>query len=196
MAAAAGDAGLRNDLLAERFRHVRAASLGLCDTLSAEDQVVQTMPDVSPTKWHLAHTTWFFERFVLERWAQDYTPFDARYAYLFNSYYQTAGDMHARPNRGLLSRPTVAEIVDYRAHVDEAVAALLASCDDTECAFVLELGLNHERQHQELMLTDIKHVLSCRPNAKASPASGRCPGRAQAARGAWPAALGCTKARA
>ncbi len=163
MAAAAGDAGLRNDVLAERFRHVRATSLALCDTLSPEDQVVQTMPDVSPTKWHLAHTSWFFERFVLERWASGYAPFDARFAYLFNSYYQTAGDMHARPNRGLLSRPTVAEILDYRAHVDAAVATLLEQCDDAECTFVIELGLNHERQHQELMLTDIKHVLSCNP---------------------------------
>ena len=163
MAAAAGDAGLRNELLAERFKDVRARSLALCTTLSPEDQVVQTMPDVSPTKWHLAHTTWFFETFVLAPHDGSYAPYDQRFAYLFNSYYQTAGEMHARPNRGLLSRPTVAEITAYRHHVDGAVAKLLQRSSDDRIAFVVELGLSHERQHQELLLTDIKHVLSCNP---------------------------------
>ncbi|MEL6446610.1 MAG: ergothioneine biosynthesis protein EgtB [Pseudomonadota bacterium] len=163
MAAAAGDAGLRNDPLTGRFDKVRARSLALCETLSAEDQVVQTMPDVSPTKWHLAHTTWFFETFVLVPHAPGYAPFDPRFAYLFNSYYQSAGEMHARPRRGLLSRPTVAEVHRYRAYVDDAMQSLLATGVDAETCSIIELGLHHEQQHQELMLTDIKHVLWCNP---------------------------------
>ncbi|MEO0614895.1 MAG: ergothioneine biosynthesis protein EgtB [Pseudomonadota bacterium] len=163
MAAAAGDAGLRNDVLPGRFDDIRSRSVALCETLSAEDQVVQTMPDVSPTKWHLAHTTWFFETFVLAPHAPDYTPFDPRFAYLFNSYYQSAGEMHARPRRGLLSRPTVTEVRDYRAHVDAAMQVLLDNGAEPEARGNIELGLHHEQQHQELMLTDIKHVLWCNP---------------------------------
>ncbi len=121
------------------------------------------MPDVSPTKWHLAHTTWFFETFVLKAYAQRFAAFDERYHFLFNSYYYTAGSMHARPKRGLLSRPTWDEVLSYREHVNEAVLDLLGTTDDADALFRIELGLHHERQHQELLLTDIKHVLSCNP---------------------------------
>ena len=147
-----------------RFRNVRATTLSLIDGLSPEDTVVQTMPDVSPTKWHLAHVTWFFERFVLQPNVRNYRCFDDAYHYLFNSYYYTAGEMYARPQRGFLSRPTLSEVLDYRAYVDTAVLHLLQTRgDDNELATVVTLGLNHEQQHQELMLTDIKHVFSCNP---------------------------------
>ncbi|MEJ2258180.1 MAG: DinB family protein, partial [Woeseiaceae bacterium] len=146
------------------YSRVRARSLALCETLAPEDFVVQSMPDVSPTKWHLAHTSWFFERFLLQEQSDDYIPFHDAYDYLFNSYYYTVGQMHRRPERGLLSRPTVGEIMNYRRHVDEAMSRLLANRgDDPELAFLVTLGLNHEQQHQELMLTDIKHVFSCNP---------------------------------
>ncbi len=122
------------------------------------------MPDVSPTKWHLAHVTWFFERFVLQAALPDYRPYNERWHYLFNSYYHTVGQMHARTRRGLLSRPTVAEILDWRAQVDTAMASVLErAADDPELAFLITLGLNHEQQHQELLLTDIKHVLWSNP---------------------------------
>jgi ergothioneine biosynthesis protein EgtB len=160
--------------LAGRYRQVRSASEALVATLAPEDTVVQSMPDVSPSKWHLAHTTWFFERFVLEG-SEAYQRFDERYDFLFNSYYYTAGQMHARPKRGLLSRPTLAEVLAYRARVDEYLLRLLEEHDDAPVA-VIELGLNHEQQHQELMLTDIKHVLSCNPLLPAYD-----PGLAQAA---------------
>ena len=159
---APGQAEAQNtfETLAGRYLRVRTASLALCEHLAIEDQVVQSMPDVSPTKWHLAHVTWFFERFVLVPHVDGYEPFDERYHYLFNSYYYTAGQMHARPRRGLLTRPTVAEVLEYRRHVDAAVLRRLE--DDVDEDLVV-LGLNHEQQHQELMLTDIKHVLSCSP---------------------------------
>jgi len=122
------------------------------------------MPDVSPTKWHLAHVTWFFERFVLEPNVRGFTCFDDQYHYLFNSYYYSAGQMHARPKRGLLSRPTLAQIFDYRSYVDTAMQQLLQTGTTDEQVFkVITLGLNHEQQHQELLLTDIKHVFSCNP---------------------------------
>ncbi|MDJ0710946.1 MAG: ergothioneine biosynthesis protein EgtB [Woeseiaceae bacterium] len=148
---------------ATRFARIRAASLSLCEHLATEDYVVQSMPDVSPTKWHLAHVTWFFERFVLVPHAAGYRPFSEQYHYLFNSYYYTAGQMHARPRRGLLSRPTVEEILAYRRHVDAAMADLLEVEINRDLEFLVTLGLNHEQQHQELMLSDIKHVLSCNP---------------------------------
>ena len=152
------------ETLSERFRKVRATSLSLINDLQPEDTVVQSMPDVSPTKWHLAHVTWFFERFVLEPHAANYSRFDEQYHYLFNSYYVTAGAMHARPKRGLLSRPTLAEILDYRAHVDAALLQLLQTdAAVEEVADLVTLGLNHEQQHQELLLTDIKHVFSRNP---------------------------------
>ncbi len=150
--------------LTARFEYVRAVTVSLTGTLMAEDTVVQSMPDVSPTKWHLAHVTWLFERFVLEPRIDGYRRYDDNFDFLFNSYYYTAGQMHARPKRGLLSRPTLAEILDYRKHVDEAMCRLLGKrADDDDLCFLTTLGLNHEQQHQELLLTDIKHVFSCNP---------------------------------
>ena len=146
------------------WQQVRSLTERLAAPLSPEDQVVQTMPDVSPTKWHLAHVTWFFEHFVLQPNLSDYRPFDARWHYLFNSYYYSVGNMHARDQRGLLSRPTVAQILAWRAHVDAAMQPLLERAnDDPQLAFLIRLGLNHEQQHQELLLTDIKHVLWSNP---------------------------------
>ena len=146
----------------ERYQRVRETSLRLIADLQPEDTVVQSMPDVSPTKWHLAHVTWFFERFVLE--ACDVRRFDDEYHYLFNSYYNSVGTMHPRPKRGEITRPTLSEVLDYRAHVDETMTALLdAGRIGGELADVLELGLQHEQQHQELLLTDIKHVLAQNP---------------------------------
>ena len=121
------------------------------------------MPDVSPTKWHRAHTTWFFEEFVLSRFASGYRAFNASYRYLFNSYYETVGPRHARAERGLLSRPAISEIEEYRATVDRAVVELLSRPLDTDVDWLVTLGLNHEQQHQELLLMDIKHVLSKNP---------------------------------
>ena len=150
--------------LSAKFARIRLRSLDLAAPLAPEDTVVQSMPDVSPTKWHLAHVTWFFERFVLEPYASSYNRFNDDFHFLFNSYYYTAGQMHARPRRGLLSRPTFAEIIDYRKHVDEHMLLLLdARNSEKEITDVVELGLNHEQQHQELLLTDIKHVLSQNP---------------------------------
>jgi len=157
---------------ADHYHAVRATTLSLIADLAPEDTVVQTMPDVSPTKWHLAHITWFFERFVLEPHLENYSRLNDDYHYLFNSYYYTAGQMHARPQRGLLSRPTLAEILDYRSHVDTAMLQLLQTRGDDETILQLTaLGLNHEQQHQELLLTDIKHVFSCNPLEPAVSAS-------------------------
>jgi ergothioneine biosynthesis protein EgtB len=150
--------------LAPRFRAVRAATVGLAAPLALEDQVVQPCVEASPTKWHLAHTTWFFEHFVLRAHAPRYTPVDDRYERLFNSYYQTVGEMHPRAERGALSRPTVEQIHDYRSRIDDAVSELLeARPDDPPLAAVVELGLHHEQQHQELLLTDAKQVLFANP---------------------------------
>jgi ergothioneine biosynthesis protein EgtB len=148
--------------LRERYERVRATSLALVTDLRPEDTVIQSMPDVSPTKWHLAHVTWFFERFVLEPCGVP--RFDEDYHYLFNSYYNSVGEMHPRPQRGQISRPTLAEVFDYRAHVDEQMARVIdgGRVDDV-IRDVLILGLHHEQQHQELLLTDIKHVLSSNP---------------------------------
>jgi len=145
------------------LRDVRQTTLQLVQGLAPEDTVVQSMADVSPSKWHLAHTTWFFEQFVLGR-DPSYRPLHPNWMVLFNSYYQSAGPMHARAARGLLSRPTLAEIIGYRQQVDERLAALLARGSvDAELAAILTLGLHHEQQHQELILTDIKHVFSINP---------------------------------
>lgn len=152
--------------LLDRYDAVRRFSVDLCAPLEVEDHVVQSMPDVSPTRWHLAHTTWFFETFVLRAALRDYAPFDPSFEYLFNSYYNAVGDQFPRSQRGLLSRPTVATIRDYRATIDEHMHALLNRADAEmvrRFAPIIEIGLNHEQQHQELMLTDIKHVLSCNP---------------------------------
>ena len=150
--------------LAEHYRRVRDASLALAAPLTDEDCQVQSMPDASPTKWHLAHVTWFFETFVLERWETGFRPFDASFRVLFNSYYQTVGDRHPRPQRGLITRPTLSEVKRYRAQVDERMAAVLrAHADDAGLVELVTLGLHHEQQHQELLLTDIKHLLSFNP---------------------------------
>ncbi len=147
----------------QHYARVRSLTTELCHSLAPEDTVVQTMPDVSPTKWHLAHVTWFFERFVLEPHLAGYERLNDDYHYLFNSYYYTAGQMHARPRRGLLSRPTFDEILAYRKHVDTAMVTLIESGPDDDIERLIALGLNHEQQHQELLLTDIKHVFSCNP---------------------------------
>jgi ergothioneine biosynthesis protein EgtB len=150
--------------LQERFRQVRRLTTKLCEPLTIEDYVVQSMPDASPVKWHLAHTSWFYETFVLARAAPDYRPFHPSYAFLFNSYYNALGDRVRRDQRGLLSRPTVAEVYRYRAFVDEQINQLLASSAVTaELQSVLALGLHHEQQHQELILTDVKHLLALNP---------------------------------
>ena len=156
----------RAQALVARYRQVRDLTTRLCRNLQPEDFVVQSCPDVSPTKWHLAHTTWFFETFVLKVWMQRYRTEVPQYAYLFNSYSNAAGDMHRRDLRGLISRPTVAETYHYRQSVDECLIKLLETADDTlldDIEPVLVLGLNHEQQHQELLVTDIKHVFAQNP---------------------------------
>jgi len=150
--------------LSMQYRRIRSITINLCRDLKPEDFVVQSMPDVSPTKWHLAHMTWFFERFVLQSHLPGYKVFREEFDYLFNSYYYTAGLMHPRPNRGLLSRPSVATVIAYREHVDTAMIELLEKNGNEEAINELvTVGLNHEQQHQELLLTDIKHVFSRNP---------------------------------
>ncbi|AOB31872.1 hypothetical protein AKI39_15915 [Bordetella sp. H567] len=148
--------------LLARYEAVRSASLALAAPLSAEDCQAQSMPDASPVKWHLAHTTWFFETFLLQPRLPGYTVFHPRYGFLFNSYYNAIGERHPRPQRGLLTRPPLQDVLAYRAHVDEAMARLIPRLDgDRDMEALVELGLHHEQQHQELILTDIKHLLSC-----------------------------------
>jgi ergothioneine biosynthesis protein EgtB len=152
--------------LAARYQQVRQATETLCAPLAAEDYVIQSMPDCSPTKWHLAHVSWFFETFLLRPSSADYTPLDARYAYLFNSYYNAAGDKYPRPRRGLISRPTVADVYQYRKYVDQHVLDLVECADDAalpEVGRIVTLGMHHEQQHQELIVTDLKHMLSHNP---------------------------------
>ena len=157
-------ASIARGSLATRYRRIRDTTLRLTAPLAVEDQVVQVMPETSPTKWHLGHTTWFFERFCLREHAPRYASLDDRYDHLFNSYYYTVGEMHARTERGLLSRPTVEDVCEYRAHVDDAMEALLRERGtDPQIALLVELGLNHEQQHQELLLTDIKQVMFVNP---------------------------------
>jgi ergothioneine biosynthesis protein EgtB len=151
------------DTLDARYRQVRARSVALASPLSAEDAMVQSMPDASPAKWHLAHATWFFEQFVLATHAC-YRAVNDGWAYLFNSYYQSVGPMHARPARGLLSRPTLDEVRGYRDEIDARMARAFERGDfDAATRQVIELGLQHEQQHQELLLTDIKHALASNP---------------------------------
>src|SRR5216117_854765 len=153
--------------LAPRYRVIRAATEGLAAPLSAEDCAIQSMPDASPVKWHLAHTTWFFETFVLEPHRPGYRCFDPAYRVLFNSYYNTVGDRHPRPERGMLSRPSLEEVLSYRDHVDAAMRAVLAGERSSPVDGLIELGLHHEQQHQELILTDLKHLLSRNPQKPA-----------------------------
>ncbi len=155
----------RDDCL-RAFRHIRDHSMKLAAPLSPEDQTLQSMTDASPTKWHLAHTTWFFETFLLEPHDKSYTAFDPAYRYLFNSYYEAVGERHPRAARGMLSRPGVDEIYAYRRHVDEAVTRFLLTASEADwqsIAAIVELGLQHEQQHQELILMDIKHAFSLNP---------------------------------
>ena len=157
---------LSRQTLVEQYRRVRSFSEQLCRPLVTEDYVIQSMPDVSPTKWHLAHVTWFWETFLLSPARPGYISPHPQYAYLFNSYYNSIGTRHCRPKRGLISRPTVRETYQYRAYVDEQVLDLLTKIDEGQLATltpIITLGLHHEQQHQELMITDIKHVFSCNP---------------------------------
>lgn len=154
--------------LADRYRDIRDGSIRIASRLTAEDQQVQSMPDVSPAKWHLAHTTWFYETFILKPNLRGYREFDPDYGYLFNSYYEAVGPRHLRAERGLLTRPGLDEVMAYRDHVDDAVTGFLEDGNvAADIAALLELGLHHEQQHQELALMDIKHVLSCNPLAPA-----------------------------
>ena len=152
--------------LTERYGEVRACTEALAAPLLPEDQVVQSMEDASPVKWHRAHTTWFFETFLLQPYLAGYRPVDPAYAYLFNSYYEAAGPRHPRPRRGMVTRPTVDAVTDYRAAVDDAMARLMRQADGetwTQLAPLIALGLNHEQQHQELLLTDLLHAFSGNP---------------------------------
>ena len=152
--------------LAARCRGVRAHSLALAAPLSPEDMGLQSMPEASPAKWHLAHTTWFFETVVLLPYAPGHQPVDARWARLFNSYYEALGPRHPRPQRGLLSRPALGEVLAYRAAIDTALLRFIAEADDDSlmaAAPLIELGLHHEQQHQELLLTDLLHAFSLNP---------------------------------
>ncbi len=148
--------------LGAHFAQVRQTTLHLTRHLSAEDQMLQSMPDASPTKWHLAHTTWFFETFILQQHLPRYRPFDDRYKYLFNSYYKRLGAHPVRGRRGLMSRPSLEQVHAYREHVDGAIARFGEEANE-EVLRLVELGINHEQQHQELILTDIKHALWSSP---------------------------------
>jgi ergothioneine biosynthesis protein EgtB len=162
----AKDAPGNDALFASRYAAVRALTERLAAPLGPEDQCVQSMPDASPAKWHLAHTTWFFETLVLMPHVPGYEPYDRSFQYLFNSYYESLGPRHPRPSRGLLTRPTVADVLTYRRHVDAAMLLLFERASGTQrLAFeeMAELGLHHEQQHQELILTDIKHAFSSNP---------------------------------
>ena len=150
--------------LSAKYLHTRSATLALCANLLPEDFVVQSMPDASPAKWHLAHVTWFFERFLLEEFAPGYRRFNDDFHYIFNSYYYSVGEMHRRADRGMLTRPPVHEVLAYRRHVDEAMEQLLSGRDDnSDIRQRVILGINHEQQHQELLLTDLKHLFSLNP---------------------------------
>jgi ergothioneine biosynthesis protein EgtB len=150
----------------KHYEDVRKTTEKICSPLITEDYVIQSMPDVSPPKWHLAHTTWFFERVILQQFAPNYRPFNEQYYFLFNSYYQSLGERWNRDIRGTLSRPSVDEIYAYRSAIDERVRKLVESMSDSDfrkLLGLLELGLNHEQQHQELLVTDIKHILASNP---------------------------------
>lgn len=152
--------------LLKRYINVREFTKTLCNPLITEDYVIQSMPDVSPTKWHLAHTSWFFETFVLKPALKNYKPLNETYAYLFNSYYVQAGERYTRARRGLLSRPSVAEVFEYRKFIDELIINFFETSNENDFekyAPIIEIGINHEQQHQELLLTDIKHVFSVNP---------------------------------
>ncbi|MBX3459444.1 MAG: ergothioneine biosynthesis protein EgtB [Planctomycetes bacterium] len=169
--------------LAQRYAATRAATEALCKPLCTEDYVPQPMADVSPPRWHLGHTTWFFERFVLSEFAAGYKPFHADYGYLFNSYYNLVGERTQRSRRGVHTRPTVAQVHEYRHAIDALVLELLRGSSEAGLASVLELGLNHEQQHQELLLADIKNILWQPPMFPVYSAA--TPPRCEAPRGEW-----------
>lgn len=152
--------------MAARYAAIRGHTEHLAAALTAEDQCVQSMPDASPAKWHRAHTTWFFEQFVLRQFAPQYRVFDPAFGFLFNSYYEAVGERHPRPMRGLLTRPSIENVAAYRAHVDAAMERLIPALPDDAAALV-ELGLQHEQQHQELLLTDMLHAFAQNPLAPA-----------------------------
>jgi ergothioneine biosynthesis protein EgtB len=165
----------------DAFRAVRAETEARAAPLSAEDQIVQSMPDASPTKWHRAHVTWFFETFLVKPHDAAYKEYDERFPFLFNSYYVAAGPRHARPQRGLISRPNHADVTAYRAHVDTAVERLIETVPAAQAGEffrILEIGLHHEQQHQELLLTDILHAFAQNPTWPAYDASWQAPKRA------------------
>jgi len=152
--------------LFQKFAGVRQESEDICAPLETEDYGIQTMPDVSPPKWHLAHTSWFFETFLLKPFQKNYREYHPQFAQLFNSYYNTVGSYHPRPQRGFLSRPTVDEVYLYRNHINEQMEELIIEVDEKHWGEITNrtiLGINHEQQHQELMLTDIKHIFSVNP---------------------------------
>ena len=149
--------------LAARYERVRQRTVDLCKPLTIEDFVVQSMSDASPTKWHLAHTTWFFETFVLKAFVPEYRSLNDTYSFLFNSYYVQAGARYVRDRRGLISRPSVQEVFDYRNYVNSHMMEFLSTSVSKEAEYVIEVGINHEQQHQELLVTDIKHVLFANP---------------------------------
>ncbi|HLP13127.1 MAG TPA: ergothioneine biosynthesis protein EgtB [Flavobacteriales bacterium] len=155
-------AELKNSTLIKRFSEIRSHSVNICKPLQHEDYVVQPTVDVSPPKWHLAHTTWFWEEFLLSKYVENYKRFHARYAFLFNSYYESVGQRVLRLDRGNMSRPTVNEILAYREYVDEHMVKLLDNVP-SKAIPLIELGLNHEQQHQELLYTDIKYILGHNP---------------------------------
>ncbi|HVZ51860.1 MAG TPA: ergothioneine biosynthesis protein EgtB [Pseudolabrys sp.] len=170
----------------ESFLRVRAETEARASLLSAEDQIVQSMADASPTKWHRAHVTWFFEQFLLVPHARGYRIFDERFPFLFNSYYVAAGPRHARPQRGLITRPNGTDVAAYRAHVDRAVARLIDEVPAVDAARVfeiLEIGLHHEQQHQELLVTDILHAFAQNPTDPAYDPDWRAPPAAAGPRG-------------
>lgn len=149
--------------LLERFQNIRRATILLCEGLNAEDMVVQSMPDCSPTKWHLAHTSWFYEAFIAKPHCPNYRYFNKNYLYLFNSYYESQGERHARPHRGMLTRPPLEDVLNYRRYIDKTITALLQEAQPDTLLDILEIGLHHEMQHQELLLTDILHLFSSNP---------------------------------
>jgi ergothioneine biosynthesis protein EgtB len=164
--------------LLDQYRAVRTRTLELASPLSPEDQGVQSMPDASPTKWHLAHTTWFFETFVLDPHLDGHRPFDPSFRFLFNSYYEGVGPQHDRARRGTLSRPSLDEVQAYRRHVDQAIGHLLETAEASPAvASTITLGLHHEEQHQELLLTDIKHAFGSHPLQPAYQAVAPAPAR-------------------
>ncbi len=155
-----------NDLLIQ-FSGVRARTESICDPLEIEDYSVQPIPDVSPPKWHLAHSTWFFEQFILTDYSPSYKIFSKDFAFLFNSYYNGAGERVLRPNRGLMTRPTVQEVMEYRRYVTKQMEALLVDQQDPTILDLVEIGINHEQQHQELLAYDIKYILGHQPTMPA-----------------------------